>query len=183
MQNDQLMPRLVGALILICFTVVLWPLIFDAVEPTEKFDSLTQVPEAPSFPSFEIDETKAEDALANVRSTKAMSADHSAQQTADTAQPVERQSLPEKPKLDLNKLPKAWSVQVASLSSREGASILVKKLQDKKMQAYQRKIQGQSKPIYRVFVGPYMKEAKAKSVIVRLDKELGLKALLIRYRP
>ena len=98
------------------------------------------------------------------------------------AQPVT--AAPSKPdtsqsRLDANGLSVSWSVQLASLSSRESAESLQKNLRSQGYNAYIRSADGKN----RVFVGPLIERAEADRLRDLLGRQQNLKGFVVRFQP
>lgn len=83
------------------------------------------------------------------------------------------------PRLDANNLPVSWSVQLASLSSRENAEKLQQKLRSQGYNAYIRTIDGMN----RVFVGPLLERNEANRLRDQLQRQQKLDGFVVRFRP
>ncbi len=98
------------------------------------------------------------------------------------AQPVA--VAPSKPdtsqsRVDANGLSVSWSVQLASLSSRESAESLQKSLRSQGYNAYIRSSDGKN----RVFVGPLIERAEADRLRDLLGRQQNLKGFVVRFQP
>lgn len=82
-------------------------------------------------------------------------------------------------RIDPNGLPISWSIQVASLGSREGADALQKKLRSQGYNAYIRSADGKN----RVFIGPLIERAEADRLRDLLDRQQNLKGFVTRFQP
>ncbi|MNE97390.1 rare lipoprotein A [compost metagenome] len=82
-------------------------------------------------------------------------------------------------RLDANKLPVSWSVQLASLSNRARAEELQKSLRSKGYNAYIRTFDGMN----RVFVGPVIERAEADRLRDQLGKQQNLNGFVVRFQP
>ena len=85
----------------------------------------------------------------------------------------------EQPRLDANNLPVSWSVQLASLSSRENAEKLQQKLRSQGYNAYIRSVDGMN----RVFVGPLLERNEANRLRDQLQRQQKLDGFVVRFRP
>ena len=94
--------------------------------------------------------------------------------TAATGKPDTTQS-----RVDANGLSVSWSVQLASLSSRESAEKLQKSLRSQGYNAYIRAADGKN----RVFVGPLIERAEADRLRDLLDRQQNLKGFVTRFQP
>jgi DedD protein len=82
-------------------------------------------------------------------------------------------------RVDANGLSVSWSVQLASLSSRESAESLQKDLRSQGYNAYIRSSDGKN----RVFVGPLIERAEADRLRDLLDRQKKLKGFVVRFQP
>ncbi|SDZ28819.1 SPOR domain-containing protein [Pseudomonas sp. NFIX28] len=101
---------------------------------------------------------------------------------AAPAQPIA--AAPAKPgatpsRVDANGLSVSWSVQLASLSSRESAENLQKTLRSQGYNAYIRSADGKN----RVFVGPLIERAEADRLRDLLSRQQNLKGFVVRFQP
>lgn len=102
--------------------------------------------------------------------------------TPAPAQPIA--AAPSKPdtsqsRVDANGLSVSWSVQLASLSSRESAESLQKTLRSQGYNAYIRTADGKN----RVFVGPLIERAEADRLRDLLGRQQNLKGFVVRFQP
>ncbi|MCU1736056.1 MULTISPECIES: SPOR domain-containing protein [Pseudomonas] len=82
-------------------------------------------------------------------------------------------------RVDTNGLPISWSVQLASLSSRDSAESLQKTLRSQGYNAYIRSSDGKN----RVFVGPLIERAEADRLRDLLGRQQNLKGFVVRFQP
>lgn len=82
-------------------------------------------------------------------------------------------------RLDAANLPVSWSVQLASLSSRENAESLQKTLRTQGYNAYIRTVGGMN----RVFVGPLIERAEANRLRDVLQRQQKLDGFVVRFEP
>lgn len=83
------------------------------------------------------------------------------------------------PRLDASNLPVSWSVQLASLSSRENAEKLQQTLRAQGYNAYIRTAEGMN----RVFVGPLVERAEANRLRDQLQRQQKLNGFVVRFKP
>ncbi|WP_339483454.1 MULTISPECIES: SPOR domain-containing protein [unclassified Pseudomonas] len=82
-------------------------------------------------------------------------------------------------RVDANGLSISWSVQLASLTSRESAENLQKTLRSQGYNAYIRSVDGKN----RVFVGPLIERAEADRLRDLLSRQQNLKGFVVRFQP
>jgi len=144
-------------------------------EPVPSDDEIAQqeAPTAPIAPAVPLAPAPAAKPVAPAPAAKA---------TTPPAQPIA--AAPTKPdttqsRIDANGLSVSWSVQVASLSSRENAESLQKDLRSQGYNAYIRSSDGKN----RVFVGPLIERAEADRLRDLLDRQKKLKGFVVRFQP
>ncbi|MGX1185072.1 DedD protein [Pseudomonas sp. F-14 TE3623] len=94
-----------------------------------------------------------------------------------TAAPSKPATTPSR--VDANGLSVSWSVQLASLASRESAESLQKTLRSQGYNAYIRTADGKN----RVFVGPLIERAEADRLRDLLSRQQNLKGFVVRFQP
>ncbi|MBV7478264.1 SPOR domain-containing protein [Pseudomonas sp. PDM31] len=82
-------------------------------------------------------------------------------------------------RVDANGLSVSWSVQLASLASRDSAEKLQKSLRSQGYNAYIRTADGKN----RVFVGPLIERAEADRLRDLLSRQQNLKGFVVRFQP
>jgi DedD protein len=206
--NDILKQRLVGALILVALGVVFWPIIF--VQPGDRPgveqpripprpDVVTSPIEPPDQvglrPAREVEaRSEAEEVAALIDSAGAEPAlvpepvDVSGEPTPQpvaTPEPGQRtrQEPPEPLAMDSQGVPVAWILQVASVSSAEKAETLRQQLVERDRKAYTRKVTRNGRELYRVYIGPKFERARLEAMQDEIDREFGVKSLIVRYVP
>ncbi|MGH8543425.1 MAG: SPOR domain-containing protein [Gammaproteobacteria bacterium] len=75
----------------------------------------------------------------------------------------------------------AWAIQLGSFSSEENAKLLEQRLKNQGFKVFVEKLYMRPATVFRVRVGPELDEAKAKQLQTRLEKEISLKGILVRY--
>ena len=98
---------------------------------------------------------------------------------ATSAATVATAAKPAAGKIDANGLPISWSVQLASLSSSDGAQKLQKTLRSQGYNAYIRSVDGMN----RVFVGPLIERAEADRLRDQLNRQHKLNGFVVRFQP
>ncbi|MDR6956673.1 DedD protein [Pseudomonas brassicacearum] len=149
-------------------------------EPVPSDEELAEQP-APSMPIAPTPATPAPVAPSKppvaptpVPATPAVKPPPSQPITAATTKPDTTQS-----RVDANGLSVSWSVQLASLTSRESAESLQKTLRSQGYNAYIRSADGKN----RVFVGPLIERAEADRLRDLLSRQQNLKGFVVRFQP
>ncbi|KPU61580.1 sporulation related domain protein [Pseudomonas fluorescens] len=149
-------------------------------EPVPSDDEIAQQ-EAPAVPTAPVAPAPATAAAAKPVAPAPVPALAAKPATAP-AQPIA--AAPGKPdttqsRVDANGLSVSWSVQLASLASRESAEKLQKTLRSQGYNAYIRTADGKN----RVFVGPLIERAEADRLRDLLNRQQNLKGFVVRFQP
>lgn len=191
--DTPLKQRLVGALILVALGVVFWPIIFVPPE-RESPPRAEGIPAAPRVDSSALPSPDSEGLRASPEPAIAAQDDeidvvmpgaprNSAPAAEPQPGPVTRDAAPEVPSLDADGIPIAWSLQVATMSSRDNARQLRDELNDTEMKAYIRPLQRGNDTLYRVYVGPKFERRQLESIKQQVDSRYGVESLIARYVP
>jgi DedD protein len=196
--NDILKQRLVGALILVALGVVFWPIIF--VEPggrpeadQARIPPRPEVDTTPIEPPDQVGLRPPQQVLARDSQLEEGGEPQSLPQPAlepvpePVAEPAPqkrtRSESPEKLAMDSQGVPVAWILQVASVSSADKAEQLRQRLLQKDRKAYTRKIRRNGKDLYRVYIGPKFERGRLEAMQAEVDREFGVKSMIVRYIP
>jgi len=185
----QLKQRLVGAVVLVLLAVVVIPAILDG----GRKESAT--PESPSAPV--VKETEFSSSIIPLEE----SADKSTLPAPtpvpeNITPPVEPSAVTEirppsentqsavavtKPVPQPQTGIPSWVVQVAVLTSQSRADELVKSLEKKGFKAFKEKFYSSGGARYRIRVGPELKQEDAEKIRDRINREMKLKTMVVRY--
>lgn len=201
--------RLIGALVLLCGGVILWPLLFTG-PAASKLDRHSQIPAAPQFePLLEAEPERPEGitpadtelvppqpvpriddevASAPVQSksrppTVAAPPEPSSAPAAKPAVQQPSSEAPTKPGLDKHGLPLAWVVQVGVFGNADNAVALNKSLQGAGYKAFTDQIERGGKRLHRVLVGPVLSEDKAVAQQGAINTRFNVKSIVNRFEP
>lgn len=187
--DKGLKQRMVGALVLVALAVIFLPMLFS--RPDEQRQIVVDAPAMPAMPAMpehpvvpaEVPEPIPEPPqLPQTQTEPAVAESAPAPAPAPAAVvPPPALSEPAKPAshLDANSLPVSWSVQLASLSSRERAVELQQRLRSQGYNAYVRSVDGMN----RVFVGPVIERAEANRLRDQLNRQQKLNGFIVRFQP
>lgn len=201
--DKGLLQRIVGALVLVALAVIFVPMLFNREDPGQQIEVdapampptpaapvietepvAVPEPEAEPFPEeFEIVEegpaTESEAPAAPIEpAPPVVEPVPPSAPTAEQAPPAAPPASSE-PRLDSSNLPVSWSVQLASLSSRENAEKLQQTLRTQGYNAYIRTADGMN----RVFVGPLVERAEANRLRDTLQRQQKLDGFVVRFKP
>ncbi len=188
--TTSLKQRMVGAIFILSLGVILLPVIFD--QPKPEADILAKgIPEVPALPDVsevaQINYVFDEPAIEAPAPTPAVVAIIAEPVAETVAEPVEPQppaqkprNIPAKAKASLAEAAQSqWTIQLGAFSSEENAKVLMQKLSQQGFQPYLRKVANDS--LVRVYVSPGVPREQAVSLTSKLDTELGLKGIVVRY--
>jgi DedD protein len=197
--DKGLKQRMVGALVLLALAVIFLPMLLSRQDESRRVQvDAPEMPAAPEAPSTELqsvlvpepqilpDEPVGLDAAQSLEPPEAPAVEEPAtapKPAAASALPVTSAPAATPPeassKLDANSLPISWSVQLASLSSGDGAQKLQKTLRSQGYNAYIRTFDGMN----RVFVGPLIERAEADRLRDQLNRQHKLNGFVVRFQP
>ena len=179
--NDGLKQRFVGAIVLICLALILWPVIFSGPSGP-GMDRNSYIPPKPAIESFKI-----------IEPVEPKNIDPVAQPVPDNTGPTvealpeqvskQSQDKADKPALNDKGLPKSWVLQVASFSKRGNATELKKALQAKGYKAFTREIKTNSGLSVRVYIGPKLSKASFAKDKQAIDRQFKVKSLIVKFVP
>lgn len=207
MVDKGLLQRIVGALVLVALAVIFVPMLFNREDAGRQVTvDAPPMPEAPATPVIEtqpvevpepdaqpfpeeyeiVEEGRVAEPSAPAEPSPAPAQPEPAPAvsepaTAETAPPAPpaATAAPEEKRLDAANLPVSWSVQLASLSSRENADKLQTTLRSQGYNAYIRTADGMN----RVFVGPLVERAEADRLRDQLQRQQKLNGFVVRFKP
>lgn len=203
--DKGLLQRVVGALVLLALAVIFVPMLLNREDenPQVSMEAPT-MPETPAAPVIEpqpvevptpgsepfpeeyeiIEEapvTSVETPTTPIEPAPALAEPPvaPAPTQASPAPSVPPATAAPEQRLDAANLPVSWSVQLASLSSRENAESLQKTLRTQGYNAYIRTAGGMN----RVFVGPLIERAEANRLRDVLQRQQKLDGFVVRFEP
>ncbi|MGE6529213.1 SPOR domain-containing protein [Pseudomonas sp. NPDC077382] len=202
--DRRLLQRIVGALVLVALAVIFVPMLFNRDDADQQI--VVDAPAMPETPAAPIIETQPvevpepaveafpedyeiieEDSVVESNSpanpinpapAEAQPAPEVSEQAVTASPPLMPENAEEQ-RLDTANLPVSWSVQLASLSSRENAGKLQKTLRSQGYNAYIRTADGMN----RVFVGPLVERAEANRLRDQLQRQHKLDGFVVRFKP
>ena len=203
--DKGLLQRVVGALVLLALAVIFVPMLLNREDEAPQVGmEAPAMPETPAAPVIEPQPvevpTPASEPFpeeyeiieeAPATAVQAPTAPIEPAPTLDepAAAPAQPPATPQpstppaaaapEQRLDAANLPVSWSVQLASLSSRENAENLQKTLRSQGYNAYIRTAGGMN----RVFVGPLVERAEANRLRDVLQRQQKLDGFVVRFEP
>ncbi|WP_101759534.1 SPOR domain-containing protein [Oceanicoccus sp. KOV_DT_Chl] len=174
--NDGFKQRLVGAVVLVCLALIMWPLIFSDADRI-AMDRTSQIPPTPAFEKYTVT------APARPPSIEPVVTPQEQPVAAPTPSLPKAEEPPIKltPRLDSRNLPEAWVLQIASFSETANARELTKALVEKGYKAYTRTVTTSDGPSTRVYIGPRLTSDAFDDIMPTINKAYGVKAMVVRY--
>ena len=193
--DKGLKQRMVGALVLLALAVIFLPMLLSREDESQRVQvDAPAMPAAPEVPEVELQPVAVPelqllpDEPIGVQTTQSLEPVDSVEPPATSVAPAspgaaaKPEAVPPQAatsKLDANSLPISWSVQLASLSSSDGAQKLQKTLRSQGYNAYIRSVDGMN----RVFVGPLIERAEADRLRDQLNRQHKLNGFVVRFQP
>ena len=190
--DDGLKQRLIGAVVLIAIAVIFVPTFLDG-GGRRTIDLATQVPPEPVVIAQPL-ELPAPAPPQVVRPAKPLESNYSHPEAIveepeklepETAPKGLAQSVPQAaPEISSTGVPTGWSIQLASFTDGARAEAFLQQIRAKGFtKSYVRKGDVAGKPVYRVFVGPKLSKEKALEEQAKLERELKVDSLLVKFAP
>lgn len=181
--NSGLKQRLVGAVVLICGGLILWPVVFsDGVGP--GMDTRTEIPPMPAFEKYQVAEPERPDNVIPVQQPEpepSPPVDAAPQAAPKSAPADDRKARTAMPTLDETGLPRGWVLQVASFGETKNAEQLQADLQKQGYKAFTRRVETAGGTVVRVYVGPRMAQEAFAGDRARIDKKYGVKSIVVKF--
>lgn len=177
--------RVIGLVLLLVLAALVTPIIFRTPEQVRVALDM-DVPPPPQVEPLSLDPVVTADETADARAqisdaredvrVESEKRDQQAQDAAASGKPVSSDPAD-------REIPTGWTLQVAALSSKEGAEALVSKLHDAHYTAYMRASDEDGKRLYRVFVGPELERDQIEHSKAELARDLRFKldGLIVPY--
>jgi len=189
----RLKQRLVGAAVLVALAVVFIPMLLDETGTPDSSIKGSNIPPKPpgeftshiipldtsSAPSSGGPKSQAPASSGPAPAPAAPVQTPQAARPADTPTAVQSAQPAETPKVRVGVT--AWVIQLGSFSSKEHADSLEARLRKEGYSAFVERIDSDGGAVYRVRVGPELLRAKADKLRDRLEQDVKLKGIVVRY--
>ncbi len=191
--DERLKQRLVGAAVLVSIAVIVAPMVFDTASGPDESISESNVPPRPegAFRSriIPVQETELRDLQRSSTSAVVPVRMSSGPGPAPASEPA---TVTDRVSTNLNMARTtpakqvagaltAWVVQLGSFAESGNALGLRDRLRSKGYAAFVETVKLDGSKSTRVYVGPELLKARALVVRKRLEHELGMKGLIVRY--
>jgi len=196
--NEALKRRLTGAAVLLILAGFLWPVLFDFDEATRTPVPSVNIPDMPSAVAVNEADADAkrlsktskigrvgnEQAVTERLSEEAEDLAEILKNAAETAVAVVARpgsaSQKSQPRLDQNKIPVSYVVQVATFNGWNNAQNFKETLLAKKFKAYVKPATDSQAGPYRIAVGPVLTYAEAEEIVAKIQREHKVNDAIIR---
>ena len=196
--NEALKRRVTGAAVLLILAGLLWPVLFDFDEATRTQEPSVHIPVMPSAVAVneadadakrlskqsKVDRAGTEQAVTERLSDEAEDLAEILKAAAETAVAAVARpgsaSHSSQPRLDQNKIPVSYVVQVATFNGWNNAQNFKQTLLAKKFKAYVKTATDSQAGPYRIAVGPVLTYAEAEEIVARIQREHKVNDAIIR---
>ena len=210
MNNDNqssginLRQRIVGAVVLVALAVIITPLLLDMRKDYDKVIGGTNIPPKPDDFRVEVLEfdkdseirvppMPADEVVTAPETRINQGQDRTVTDNAETEEPSAAQRFSElRDRINDSEdgsvaragqaTAEAWVVQLASLTSEKNALILRDRVLEKGQHAFVVSSDVDGKVMYRVLAGPYLLRSQAEDRRQRLEKDIKLSGMVVKYR-
>lgn len=169
--------RLVGAIVLISIAIIFLPSLIYRDDTTQEIVVRPQTPIPPA---------PAREPIIIPPMPEPPQPLPESQPAFEPKEPVVEASPPPEPsspRLTETGVPEGWLIQVASLSLKKSAEVLVSRLKADDYSAYWELAKTEQGERYRVFVGPQIDKARAEKMKAAIDKSYKVTSRLLRFNP
>ncbi|MBT8139820.1 MAG: SPOR domain-containing protein [Gammaproteobacteria bacterium] len=190
--GDQVKRRLVGAAVLLLLAALVWPLLFNFDDSLGGNELVLDVEPMPSDAAV-ADTSVGINAKPNpaqaapvpepsITERLSAEAENLLQNTADNAGAIVSNSSAQrgKPRLDSNRVPVSYVVQVATFNEWNNAKNFKESLLGNGLKAYVKPASAAQPGPYRIAVGPVMTYAEAEEISRRIETEHKIMDAIIR---
>ncbi len=191
--DEPLKKRLVGAAVLVAAIVIFAPMVLDQGSDLSDEIVSSNIPERPAdvFQSRIVPLKDSDVLLESPSGTPetgsrqpvqaALPARAPVPASAPSSLPASRQAATEAGRESVRVGLTAWAVQLGSFSNADNATALRERLRSQGFTAFTDSVYLNNEKTTRVYVGPELLRSKADAAAKRLESELKLKGLVVRY--
>lgn len=187
--DERLKQRLVGAAVLVSLAVIFVPMLLDgAREPEPRFvvddipDRPTQEDASPIIPLEDLDAPSGSPASDADRSAPEATSEPGVSAAAVEAERDAPSGGPQRPGAPTDTAAvSAWVVQLGSFARSQNAVALRDQLRAKGYTAFLESADSDQGRVTRVYVGPELRRAQAEQALKKLQGEVDLKGIVVRY--
>ena len=181
--DEKLKQRMVGAAVLVSMAVIFLPMVLETASDTHESITESNVPPQPkgAFQSRIVPATEAELQDPQRSALPPAAAPSTEQPPAETRVPAQKQTARKQPVKQVTGGLTAWVVQLGSFSETGNAVGLLNRLRAKGYAAFVETVKLDGGRSTRVYIGPELLRARALKAQKQLEREFGMKGLVVRY--
>ena len=183
--KETMKHRLVGAAVLVALGVIAWPIIFDTT-PVREFSQRSEIPEEPHVDRFEVPEPSPVQVPAEPDSEAQRAAEpQPPTEPLAAAQPAPQPEAPPVPAPhgDEYGLPEQWALQLGVFGQLENALEVREKAEQAGYHAILQSVAANGTTQHRVYIEPKLDRSALDSLLPEVERKLGIKGYVTRYRP
>lgn len=181
--QDSFRQRLVGAIVLICLSAILWPVVFSE-KNNPAIDRTSHIPPIPEFEKFSVKAPPAPQYVPIKRYQPQETIDPDISEKTDQVAEVlvEKSEHVQSPSSNQG-LPVYWALQVASFSQKDKAEKLKQQLIAQGHKVELRTVQSAGNTVVRVYIGPKLEKNTLEKIQQDIDKQFAVKSILLKFTP
>lgn len=188
--DDQLLARLIGAAVLLAIAVIVLPFVLDGAGSQHEYEYADTLPVQPERSKVAERSYSSRQTLPPVPVIDDVQIDEP--RAVVPVEDVEKSPIPEPEVLPTESTPapdaglqtfpiaEGWNIQVASFIKDSNAQKLLARLRGAGLPAYVNEVQGKSRTILRVFVGPIGNQIDALALKNRVDQQYRVESIMVR---
>ncbi|MCL6414547.1 SPOR domain-containing protein [Aestuariirhabdus sp. Z084] len=175
--EQNIRQRLIGACVLLALGIIFLSWLYEPVPHRSKASIIPEPPQMPEVPEFIAGE---QERAQQVDLQVAMET----QYQEPKPEPESRLKESSKPELEASGVPKSWTLQMGVFANQDNAKALVVKLQKLGYKAYSRTwVREGEQRVEGVYVGPMVDRDDLFPLRDKLQKQVKLKGVVVRYHP
>ena len=177
MAKTALKERLIGAIVISCLALILYPLFLSSKSEFEISRTSMIPPQQVRLQPLEITEPSIPYEVEDIEMHELFNPDEETDQIDATA--ISGEILAD------SGLPQAWVVQVGSFALVDNAELLNEELVSLGYESYYRLTPSfnEAPDLYKVFVGPVLNSNDAQQLVIELTEHTGNEAILLKFEP
>ncbi|NIR29505.1 MAG: argininosuccinate synthase [Gammaproteobacteria bacterium] len=187
--DERLKQRLVGAAILVSLAIIFVPMVLDVEPEAERRFIVDDIPDRPgrdvAYPVMPLEDGDVPSGSAVSDAERGPPAAVQDPATSRAAAEGEGDGASGEPQrepasTDVTAV-NAWAVQLGSFARSQNAVALRDRLRAKGYTAFLESARSDQGPVTRVYVGPELRRAQAEQALKKLQGEVDLKGIVVRY--
>ena len=182
MEQSPLKQRLVGAVVLVALAVIFIPMLLSGGRDMEMPVFGSNVPSRPAaIKNIEVVDINAPVDTPSIPVVPARVPIENNLPEPPVAPVIEEKPKPAEKTDNTASNQVGWAVQVGSFSKRANAMALQSRLRNSNYPAFVERIMQDDKPVYRVRIGPEVKQASAEALRDKVQQDMKLKGFVVKH--